>query len=113
MVNLLRYPSGIAIASLAVQCWSLKPGTRNSQPSGSFKIQKERVVISGTRTMGTNTYFIASPFSASDSIEIVQDNECITTGAHVQYKVKFGVEHLLFSFTHLGRSIECNNRQQD
>ena len=75
MVNLLRYPSGIAI-----------PRTRNnSQPSESCKIQKERaVVIPGTRTMVTNTYFIASPFGASDSIKVAQDNECITTGTLVQ-----------------------------
>ena len=79
MVNLLRYPSGIAIPSPAEQRLSLIPGTRNSQPFGSCKIQKERaVVISGTRTMGTNTYFIASLFSASDSIKVSQDNECIT-----------------------------------
>ena len=32
----LRYPSGIAIPSPAVQRW-----TRNSHPSGSCKIQKE------------------------------------------------------------------------
>ena len=85
MVDLLRYPSSIAIPSLAVQRWSLIPGTRNSQPSGSCKIQKGRaVVVSGTRTMGTNTYFIASPFSASDSIKVAQDNECITMGTLVQ-----------------------------
>ena len=49
MVNLLRYPSGIAIPNPAVQRWSLIPGTHNSQPSRSCKIQKERaVVISGT-----------------------------------------------------------------
>ena len=52
----LRYPSSIAIPSLAVKRWSLIPGTRNSQPSGFSKIQKERaVVISDTRAMGTNT----------------------------------------------------------
>ena len=58
---------------------------------------------------GTNTYFIASPFGASDSIKVAQDNECITTGTMVQYRVEFGVEHLLFSFTDFGRSIYCNN----
>ena len=107
MIDLLRYPSGIAIPSPAVQHWSLIPGTRNSQPSGSFKIQKERaVVIPGTRTMGTNTYLIASPFGASDSIKVAQDNECITTGTLVQYRVEFGIEHpLLFSFTHLSRIV--------
>ena len=63
--------------------------------------------------MGTNTYFIASPFGASASIKVAQDNECITAGIMVQYRVEFGVEHLLlFSFTHLGRSIHCNNRHE-
>ena len=108
MVDVLRYPSDIAIPSPAVQRWSLIPGTRNSQPSGFCKIQKERAnVISGTRTMVTNTYFIASSFNASDNIKVAQDNECITTGTLVQYRVEFGLE-LLFSFTHLGRNIHCN-----
>ena len=81
MIDLLRYPSSIAIPSPAVQRWSLIPGTRNSQPSGSCKIQKEgAVVIPGTRTMGTNTYF-----GANDSIKVAQDNECITTGTLFQY----------------------------
>ena len=114
MIDLLRYTSCIAIPSLAVQRCSLIPGTRNSQPSGSCKIQKERaVVIPGARTMGTHTYFIASPFGASDSIKVAQDNECITTGTLVQYIVEFGVEHLLLlSFTYLGRRIHCNNRHE-
>ena len=106
MVDLLRYPSGIGIASPAVQRWSLIPGTHISQHFGSCKIQRERaVVISGTRAMGTKTYFLARPFSAKDRIKVAQDNECITTGTQVQYRVEFGVEHLLFSFTHLGRNI--------
>ena len=41
MVDLPRYPSGIAIPSLALQRWSLIPGAGNSHPFGSFKIQKE------------------------------------------------------------------------
>ena len=69
------------------------------------------VIIPGTRTMATNTYFIASPFSASDNIKVAQDNECIMMGTLVQYRVEFGIEHL-FSFTHLGRSIHCNNRRE-
>ena len=40
MVDLLRYSSGIAIPSLALQRWSLIPGAGNSHPFGSFKIQK-------------------------------------------------------------------------
>ena len=63
--------------------------------------------------MGTNTYFIASPFGASDTIKVAQDNECVTTGTLVQYRVEFGLEHLLlFSFTYLGRSIYSNNRHE-
>ena len=93
MVNLLCQPSDIVILSLAEQHWSLIPRDYNSQPSGYCKIKKERaVVIPGTRTMGTNTYFIASPFSASDSIKVAQDNECITAGTLVQYRVEFGRE---------------------
>ena len=81
MVDLLRYLSGIAIPSPTEQRWSLIPGTHNSQPSGSCNIQNERaVVIPGTRIMGANTYFIASLFSASDSIKVTQDNECIMMG---------------------------------
>ena len=104
MVDLFFYPSGIAIPSPAVQHWYLIPGTRNSQPSGSCKFQKERAVA--------KTCFIATPFSVSDNIKVAQDNECITTGTLVQYRVEFGVEHLLVSFTHLGRSIHCNNRYE-
>ena len=37
MVDLLRYPSGIAIPSPEVQLWSLIPGTRNSQPLAKFR----------------------------------------------------------------------------
>ena len=70
MVDLFRYPSGIAIPSPAVQRWSLILRTRNSQPSGSCKIQKEAaIVISGIR---------ARPLSAS--IKVPQGNECIETG---------------------------------
>ena len=70
IVDLLRYPSDIAIPSPAVQCSSLILGTRNSQPSGSCKIQKEAaIVISGIR---------ARPLSAS--IKVPQGNECIETG---------------------------------
>ena len=45
MVDLLRYPPVIAIPSLAVHYWSLIPETRNSQPSRSCKIQKERAAV--------------------------------------------------------------------
>ena len=55
------------------------------------------------------THFIASPFSANDSIKVTQDNESIMTGTLVQYRVEFGIEPLLlFSFTHLARSIPCS-----
>ena len=56
VMNLLRYPSNIAIPSPAVQLWSLIPRTCNSQRSGLCKIQKEGAVgVPGTRAMGTNT----------------------------------------------------------
>ena len=81
MVNLLCYPSGIAIQSLALQCWSLLPRTWNFQPSVSCKIQKERVVVvNGTRAKGANAYLISSCLGANDSIKVVQDNECISMG---------------------------------
>ena len=51
-------------------------------------------------------------YIASDSFIVALENGCITTGTLVQYRVEFGVEHLLFSFTHLGRSINCNNRHE-
>ncbi len=56
VVNLLSYPSDIAIPSPAVQLWSLVPGTCNSQPPGSCEVQEERaVMILGARAMGTDT----------------------------------------------------------
>ncbi|KAG0728527.1 hypothetical protein GWK47_003703 [Chionoecetes opilio] len=37
----------------------------------------------------------------------------VSRGEHDIYRVVFGVEHLLlFSFTHLGRSIHCNKRHE-
>ena len=55
VIDLLGYPSGIAIPSSAVQLWSLIPKTCNSQSSEFCKIQKERAVgVPGTRAMGTN-----------------------------------------------------------
>ena len=56
VIDLLSYPSSIAIPSPAMQLWSLIPRTCNSQPSGFCKIQKERADgIPVTRAMGTNT----------------------------------------------------------
>ena len=46
---------------------------------------------------------------ANDSIKVTHDNEPITKGTLVQYKIEFGIEHLLFSFTHLGRIEERSN----
>ena len=58
--------------------------------------------------MVTNTYFIASPVSASDSIKVAQDNDWIATGTLVQYRVEFGVEHFLL-FT--GNKYSATNRE--
>ena len=43
--------------------------------------------------MGTNTYFIASPFSASDSIKVAQDNECITMGEVIKELENDGITY--------------------
>ena len=48
-INLLRYPSSIAIPSPVVQLWSLIPRTCDSQPSGFFKIQERNVGVPGSR----------------------------------------------------------------
>ena len=96
VINLLCYSSGIVKRSPALQLWSLIP---------------RAVGVSGTRAMVTNTYLVASSLSASGSIEVVPDNECVPTGALIQNRVQFSVEHLfLVSPTHLGRSIHCNKR---
>ena len=55
VIDLICYPSGIAISSPVVQLWSLIPRTCNSQPSEFYKIQEIAVGDPGTRTMGTNT----------------------------------------------------------
>ena len=75
---------------------------------------KERaIVIPGIRAMGINTYLVASPLISSDSIKVAQDNECITMGTLVQYRVKFKLEHLFHSsFTLLGRTMHWNNRHE-
>ena len=99
MVDFLCYPSSIVIPSPAVYRWSLIPGTRDSQSSGSCKIQKERaVVIPGT--MGANTYLIASPFSACDSIKVAQDNDCITQDR--------GLPQAFPCILHTGRQTPCS-----
>ena len=113
MFDILHYPSGIAIPIPAVQCWSMIPETPSSQASASCEIQNERaLVIPGTRAMRAKSYLAASSLSASGHIKVNKTNESIMIPTLVQYMCEFGIEHLLFSFTQLGRSVHCNNRHE-
>ena len=107
VINFLCYASSIAIPSSAVQLWSK---TCNSLPSRVCKIQERAVGVPGTRAMGSNTSLIASTFSVSDSIEVAHENKCVPAVALIQYRVKFGVEHLI-SPTHFCKSRHYNKKQ--
>ena len=79
VIDLLSYPSGIAIPSPVVQLWSLISKPCNSQPSEFCKTQKERAVSVLVPESWGPTH---NSLNASDSIEVAQDNECVLAGGY-------------------------------